>query len=220
MSRPSSRFLSQLAHDLRSPLNVIGSTLTEVAQETGLTSADRDQIVTLSQKAVGRLLSLSDRLALASRLGQPFELNRVPFDLCAVTREAIAQFTTAQLRRGIEVVSALPDLPVRVDGDAALMTALILELLTNANRFARRKFRVELATGAVTTLTVDDDGAGIPEDERGRLFEPFAERRSRTGLGMGLWLARQLAELHQGTLVVESLPTGTRQRLALPTGAP
>lgn len=220
MTRPSPRFLSQLAHDLRSPLNVIGSTLTELSQDAALSTGEREQILTLSQKAVGRLLSLSDRLALAARLGLPFELKVGPVDLASVTREAIARFIPAQLRRGIEVVSALPEVPLQVDGDGVLLTALFFELLTNANRFARRKLRVELAAGTKVTLTVDDDGDGVPEDERARLFEPFAERRSRTGLGMGLWLARQLAELHQGTLTVESLPVGTRQQLTLPLGAP
>jgi len=215
MKHPSSRFLSQLAHDLRSPLNVIGSTLTELSTAPEL-GADREQIVTLAQRAVERLLTLSDRLALAARLETPFEVALEPLDLATFTRDTLAQFVPAHLRKRVEVVTAFPATPVPVAANGPLLTALLLELLSNANRFARRQFRVEVSLGQAAEVTLDDDGDGVKKDEREVLFEPFAERRSRSGLGMGLWLARRLAELHGGTVTVEHLSAGTRQRLALP----
>src|SRR5258708_2453238 len=138
MNRPSPRFLSQLAHDLRSPLNVIGSTLTELSTETGPGTADRDKIVSLSQRAVGRLLSLSDRLALAARLESPFELALAPVDLVKTAKDTLAQFGT-QVRQRISVASTFPETAMKVSADGALLRALLLELLTNANRFARRQ---------------------------------------------------------------------------------
>ena len=216
MSRPSLRVLSQLAHDLRSPISVISSGLTELYQETGLSAADREQIAGLSQRAVKRLLSLSDRLSLAARLEQPLEVLLQPLDLVPLTRDTLEQFVPGQLRHRVEVVTAFPQAPVRVRADRALLAALLLELLTNANRFARRELRVGVSGGESAVVTVEDDGEGVKEDERAVLFEPFAERRSRTGLGMGLWLARRLAEEHHGTLTVEPLSPGTRQRLTLP----
>lgn len=216
MSRPSSRVLSQLAHDLRSPLNVIGSSLTELSQERGLTAADRAELLALSQRAVKRLLSLSDRLSLAASLEKPLEPKLAPMDLVKVTRETLEQFVAANARRRVEVVTVFPSAPVSVHADGSLVVALLLELFSNANRFAHRQLRVEIATGAGAVVNVDDDGEGLKEDERAVLFEPFAERRSRAGLGMGLWLARSLAELHQGTLTVVALSPGTRQQLTLP----
>jgi signal transduction histidine kinase len=216
MTRPASRFLSQLAHDLRSPLNVIGSSLTELSQEAGLTTADRAQIITLSQRAVSRLISLSDRLFLASRLEQPFEMALQPMDLVKITRDTLEQFVPGQLRRRIEVITAFPETPVPVRADASLLATLLLELLTNANRFARRQLRIEVSLGESAVVNIDDDGQGVNQDERAVLFEPFAERRNRTGMGMGLWLARSLAELHQGTLTLEQRSPGTRQQLTLP----
>lgn len=218
MTRPTPRFLSQLAHDLRSPLNVVGSSLTELGHDSGLTPADREQIITLSQRAVKRLLSLSDRLSLAARLEQPLDVTLAPVDLVQLTRETLEEFVPGQLRRRIEVVKAFPDGPLMVGADRTLVAALLLELLANANRFARRSFRVEVSRGESAVVTIDDDGEGVMQDERALLFEPFAERRSRSGLGMGLWLARRLAELHQGTLTVEHLSVGTRQQLKLPVG--
>ncbi|MHB8873763.1 MAG: sensor histidine kinase [Myxococcaceae bacterium] len=216
MTRPSSRVLSQLAHDLRSPLNVIGGTLTELSSEGVLTAAERAQIVALSQRAVERLLSLSNRLALAASLEHPVEPALAPLDLVQLTRDTLEKFVPGQLRRRVEVVTAFPATAVLVRADSSLLTALLLELLSNANRFARRKLHVAVSMGESAVVTVEDDGEGVPEDERAVLFEPFAERRSRTGLGMGLWLARSLAGQHGGTLTVDFLAPGTRQQLTLP----
>ncbi len=216
MTQPSERFLAQLAHDLRSPLNVIGSSLLELSQDSGLPQGDRDQVITLAQRGVARLLVLSDRLALAARLAHPIEVKPQAQDLVAFTRRVVDAFVPAQLRKRLEVVSLFPPAPAPIQAEVALLEVLLLELLTNANRFARKVLRVEIAVGPTLVLTVDDDGEGILPDERPMLFEPFAERRSRTGLGMGLWLARRLAELHHGTLTAEHLDPGTRLRLVLP----
>ena len=196
---------------------MIGSTLAELGQEAALAPVDREQIVKLSQRAVGRLIQLSDRLALASRLEQPFEIVRAPADLVKLTRETLEQFVATQLRQRIKATSAFPQTPVPVAVDSALIATALLELITNANRFARRQLRVEVSIQAeAAVIAVEDDGEGVKEDERPLLFEPFAERRSRTGLGMGLWLAQRLVELHGGTITVEPLAAGTRQRLTLP----
>ncbi len=207
------RFLAQLAHDLRSPLNVVGGALSELAlgpHETG--QADRTLLFELSQRAIGRLVDLSDRLSLAARL----ETGLVPAldrcELTALARKVVDGFKP-QVRRRIELVFTAPEQPIFVRADAALVTSLLLELLTNANRFARHHVRVTLT--ADSSICVDDDGPGILEDERAHLFEPFAERRGRSGLGMGLWLARSVALLQGGALAVEPLSPGTRQRVTL-----
>ena len=215
MTRPSSWFLSQLAHDLRSPLNVIGSTLAELGQDDKLTAADRLQVVTLCQRAVRRLILLSDRLSMAARLEQPIETALAPVDLAKLTRDTLEQFVATQLRRRIQVVSAFPESQVKVHADASLVAMLLLELLTNANRYARQLVRVELKVAESATVTIDDDGEGFKEDPAA-LFEPFAERTSRTGLGMGLWIAKSLAVANHGTLTIERLSVGTRQQLTFP----
>jgi signal transduction histidine kinase len=168
---------------------------------------------------VKRLLGLSDRLELAARLDQPLELTLQPVDLTRLTRETLESFVPGNLRRRVEVVTAFPSEGATMLADATLLPRLLLELLSNANRFARRLLRVEVTLGESAMVRVEDDGEGVKEDEQALLFEPFAERRSHTGLGMGLWLAKRLAELHRGTLIVERLPVGTRQQLTLPISA-
>lgn len=211
------RFLSQLAHDLRSPLNVVASTLTDLMREPSeLDPTDRTLMLTLSQRAVARLVGLSDRLSVASRVDNGLEASLQPLDLVAHTKALLAPFVATELRRRIEVATEFPREKVMVRADAALLTMLLRELLSNANRFARRKFRVEVFSGQKTGVMIDDDGEGIPPEERVLTFEPFADRRGRTGLGMGLWLAKSLAEVQFGSLTVEHLPVGTRQILHLP----
>jgi signal transduction histidine kinase len=212
------RFLAQLAHDLRSPLNVVASTLTDLMREpSDVSPADRTLMLTLSQRAVARLVGLSDRLSLASRVNNGLEATLQPVDLVALTKETLQAFTTAELRRRIEVVTQFPNLPVMVRADVGLLPTLLRELYSNANRYARRQFRVEVSNGGDKAIVaVEDDGEGIAVEERPLIFEPFAERRSRTGLGMGLWLARSLAQVQFGTVVVEHRSPGTRQLLQLP----
>ncbi len=211
------RFLAQLAHDLRSPLNVVASTLTDLIREpSDLNPTDRALMLTLSQRAVARLVGLSDRLSLASRVGNGLEATLQPFDLVALTRQTLETFIAGELRRRIEVVTTFADSPAMVRADLVLLPMLLRELFSNANRHARRQFRVTVTGGSMPGVAVEDDGEGIPVEERPLIFEPFAERRSRTGLGMGLWLAKALAEIQFGVLTVESRSPGTRQSLQLP----
>jgi signal transduction histidine kinase len=217
------RFLAQLAHDLRSPLNVVSSTLADLIREpSDVSPADRTLMLTLSQRAIARLVGLSDRLSLASRVGNGLEATLQPTDLAAFTKQTLQAFVTAELRRRIEVVTTYPDGPVMVRADLALLPTMLRELYSNANRYARRQFRVEVVVvdKEKAAVVVDDDGEGIALEERPMIFEPFAERRSRTGLGMGLWLARSLAQVQFGTVTLEHRSTGTRQLLQLPVVKP
>lgn len=211
----SPRFFSLLAHDLRSPLNVVSSALTELAREPNALPADeRALMFTLSQRAISRLVGLTQRLSLAAKIEtDDLDFQPTVVDLGAVVKETLATFTATELRKRVEATCTVPDAPVRVNGDVTLLKALLRELLANANQHARRKLRVEVTGGIVS---IDDDGDGIREEERPLMFEPFVERANRTGLGFGLWLARTLAQKHEGSLTVEQLPSGTRQSLTLP----
>lgn len=216
MSTSTSRLLAQLAHDVRSPLGIVDSALAGLSGEDPLTGEERARMLDLGQRAVARLLALTDRLALASRLEVPSPLVLAPVDLAQLTRDTLAQFLPSQRRRRLEVLTSVPAGPVPVFVEAPLVRLALLELLGNATRFGHRVVSVTLALGAQAVVTVEDDGPGVPDDERALLFTPFADRRGRTGLGMGLWLAQRVAELHGGRLVVEALTPGTRQRLSLP----
>ncbi len=158
------RFLSQLAHDLRSPLNVVAAALTELGRDAPVNPGDdKALMLNLSQRAVGRLTAMTSRLSLASRLASGLEPALTTIDLGAVTKEHVDRFVAGELRKRVELIATWPEQPVRVQADLDLFPALLRELLTNANQHARRKVRVEVKDGAVT---IDDDGEGIAADER------------------------------------------------------
>jgi signal transduction histidine kinase len=111
-------------------------------------------------------------------------------------------------------------------GEPALLAALLRNLLDNALRYGRRGGAVRVRTGAAADgieLVVEDDGPGIPPAERERVFERFHRMADATasGSGLGLSIARRIAELHGGQVVIEdpASGTGTRIRASFPGGA-
>lgn len=197
------RFLSQLAHDLRSPLNVIGSTLAELQrQPSELSLEEQTAMIQLASRSVARLLAVSDRLGIAGRLEQGEKellVQLQPVDLNEVAQKAVAQFSNHEKRSRLELQTVWSAQPVKVLGDPVLLSQVVLELLSNANRTGRKSLRIEVAGGEHACVWVDDDGEGFPLDEQQLMFQAFVERRGRS-LGLGLWLAHSLAGLHQGKI--------------------
>ncbi len=110
----------------------------------------------------------------------------------------------------------------RVLGDPDLLARLIGNLADNAVRHATSTVRLSLADhDGQVVLSVHDDGAGVPEAERERIFQRFARldgarAASRGGTGLGLAIARDIARQHQGTLVLDPSASGARFVLTLP----
>ena len=131
---------------------------------------------------------------------------------------------TARRRGDHLLVTEVDDGPVPVRGSRALLGRLLDNLLDNAERHATGRVAVRLAaTGGVAWLDVVDDGPGIPPEDRERVFERFtrlddARTRDTGGTGLGLPIARRIAELHRGELVVSDAPEhdGARLTATLP----
>jgi CheY-like chemotaxis protein len=112
-------------------------------------------------------------------------------------------------RQDLEV--KVPDVPIVLDADAARLTQVLTNLLNNASKYTPDRGRLTLSAGvdgANAVVTVRDTGYGMPEDVASHVFEMFyrgADSRPRdSGLGIGLTIAKQLVEMHGGTLTVES----------------
>jgi signal transduction histidine kinase len=104
----------------------------------------------------------------------------------------------------------LPEAPVVVEGWEPGVRLIADNLVENAARHGRRDGRVRVELSAAGTLTVDDDGAGVPAGERQRIFEPFVrvEGNGRGGSGLGLALVEQQARHHGARLSVGESPLG------------
>ncbi|HEY0189484.1 MAG TPA: ATP-binding protein [Kofleriaceae bacterium] len=150
-----------------------------------------------------------------------------PTDLAAMTRDLASAFESAAAQAGLELVVECPPLPEPVFVDPELWEQVVLNLLSNANKYTHAGWiRVALAWHAGdAVLRVEDSGVGIPEAELPHIFERFhrarvTEGRSHEGTGIGLALVQELAAVHGGAVEVESvLGEGSKFRVRIPSGS-
>lgn len=210
------RFVSDASHELRSPLTTVRTNL-EVAQvHPDLTDWNRLTQIVLEE--TGRMQTLvSDMLLLARSDERGLQLRLSDVDL-----DDLCQAEAERLRAGgTKVVTAIA--PVRVHGDTDRLARVLRNLADNAARHARSTVRLQLEAGTrEAVIVVADDGPGIPEHERTRVFERFVrldESRTRAsgGTGLGLAIVRQIVQAHHGAVVVHASPTGGASfRITLP----
>lgn len=214
-------FLAVVSHELRSPLHsMLGLTRLAQSELPASTSANtlyRLDLVIQSGEHLRRLLS--DLLDVSAMRSGKLDIVSQPFDL----RQAISALETSYTAQanedgiGFTVATAgLADVVGRlVIGDEVRVTQILANLLGNAFKFTRIGGRVNLTANRtesdpdVVTFTVSDDGPGIPQEQRERIFEMFAQGSDLTtsrpsGVGLGLWISRELAVAMGGNVVCES----------------
>ncbi len=184
--------LANASHELRTPLSRLrlGLELYEQRQDPGVKAElTRD---------IGELDLLIDEILLASRLDAAPALHTESVDLLGLAAEECAHYDECTLAGE----------PVTIKGDARLLRRLIRNLLDNARRHGTPPVAVTVTRqGAQAVIEVADDGAGIPESERDKVFTPFHRVGGESkGAGLGLALVRQIARLHGGDAVVAPRP--------------
>ena len=213
------RFVSDASHELRSPLATIRQHA-ELAQAHPDVTSIGELAEVVSEEGL-RLQGIVESLLLLARLDEGASTHDVPVDLDDAALAEVSRLRAA----GFEVDGAGIH-AARVDGDPRLLGQLMRNLADNAARHARGRIAIGVtpAEGYVF-VTVEDDGAGVPVEERERVFERFVrldEARSRDagGSGLGLAIARGIAASARGTLVVDdSRWGGARFVLTLPLSA-
>ncbi|MCC7366839.1 MAG: GAF domain-containing protein [Chloroflexi bacterium] len=228
LERLKSQFLSLVSHELRTPLSSIKASA-EVLLSTAPPDASEAQMRLLrnidrSSDRLGTLIT--DLLDLTRLEGGRLELRRELLDLRDVVVEAIATVRPLADARRQQLSVDLDALPCPILGDRRRLEQVALNLLTNAVKYGRIGGRVWLsvrrATDGAMRLEVRDDGPGIRESDQRLVFERFYrpdndETRSAQGTGLGLPIARALAELHGGRIELLSEPgRGTTFVVSLP----
>ncbi len=143
--------------------------------------------------------------------GTAAEIGRAPVDLADIVAVEVAEHAAQGARISLSG-EEVPD--ATVAGDAVALRRVVANLIGNAVKFGRSSVAVAVRrAGGACEVVVEDDGPGIPEDERSAVFSPYyrveRSRNRRTGgTGLGLAIARQIAEAHGGTIVVEAAPAG------------
>ena len=209
------RFVADAAHELRSPLAGLRSTV-EVALEHG-EAADLNAVKSTTE----RLQHLTDDLLLLARLERTPPGNGEPVDVSEVAQELVAERRYRQPPD--ERFAVVTDGPAPITGRERELSRMLRNLLDNASRYARERVVVLVSRPepGLVRVEVRDDGPGIPQADRERVFERFAridEARDRGhgGAGLGLAIARDIAVRHGGRLYAADSADGARFVAELP----
>ncbi|HEY8516514.1 MAG TPA: ATP-binding protein [Candidatus Binatia bacterium] len=196
-----------IAHEVRNALGVIRSAAQGLAESVPADDVERQRACSFISAEIDRLGSVVSSLLGFAR---PLRLAPRPVEVSKLFDQALLLARPDLEAKEIRVVrredGALP--PVRADSD--LVVQVLLGLLANAVEAVPRGGEVALearATDGVVEIGVADSGPGIPEDLRARVFEPFFTTRDK-GTGLGLAVARQIVEAHQGRIEVGERPGG------------
>ena len=211
------RFAADASHELRTPITGLRTRIEVALADIGGT----DLVATLGD-ALGdaeRLQRIVDDLLVLTRLDAGEVPARTPLDLTSLVRSHLAQQAGCQTR---VTVSSLLEGGVEVDVDRLQMNRVLVSLLSNATRHAAEKVEVVLrADRGDAELEIRDDGPGIADRDRERIFGRFARvdsarSRDRGGSGLGLAVAREIVEAHGGSLVAAASERGARLVVRLP----
>ena len=225
--RREAAFLAGIAHDIRNPLMVIrGSTEVLLMQETpSRASLERDcgRIMRQIERMEHMLTDFVDARGIESGM---LELTPCDVDLGELARDVTDRFRAAAPSH--ELVVDAPGRAISVHCDQLRLEQVLVNLITNAIKYSPDGGRVVIAAGddggGWVTLSVSDQGIGIPPDQQTAIFEPFRRVASASagiaGSGLGLAVSKRIVERHGGRIEVDSEPgRGTTFRVLLPAGA-
>ncbi len=226
LDRLKSKFFANVSHELRTPLTLILAPVEELAATT--TDPGRLQYLRVIRRNAYRLLRLIDDLLDLSRLDAGgLRLNLAEVDIRALAATVRENSMPAALARSIAFTFAAMPSDKRLWADAHRLEIVLTNLVGNALKFTPAGGAIEIRVADLANgvqVVVRDTGPGIPTDALPRVFERFfqvssGEQRREGGVGIGLALAKELVELHGGTIEVEStFGEGTTFTVFLPFG--
>jgi signal transduction histidine kinase len=225
MDRQRQEYLSNVSHELRSPLTSIQGYLEALAEADGEQAA---QYLRVAQEQSQRLGRMIDEVLHVSRLEQGLaqrHLEWSPVAFAETVRKALHTHRQEATMKGLQLGSAIaPDVPV-LAGDERLLQSLVGHLVENAVKFTGPGGHVDVelrGDADSVVLRVRDDGIGIAPEFHDRIFEKFfmvdaGPAKAHSGAGIGLFLVREVVAIHGGAIRVESAAgRGTMFEVRLP----
>ena len=220
-------FLSQISHELKSPLNTIVAYVEALDDEELVGAEERREFYnTINQEAM-RMARLISNLLQLSRIQLGNLSARFGFVKADALLRDMAASVTAQIEQhGLKLDLQVPENLPPLFGDKDLLGVAVTNLLSNAIKYTPSGGRISLRAAEDEkgiTVEVADTGIGIPPEAQAKIFERFArsdqeEVQQQSGTGLGLALVREIAEIHEGNVTLESeIDSGSRFRLWIPS---
>ena len=218
-------FFTNVAHEIRTPLSLIRGPLENIVAKAG-DSPDRElhEELRTMQSNTDRLTTLINQLLDFRKAEQQgFRLHPVECDVREVVENICLRFVTMARQKHIGFAFELPAEKLQASADKEALTKIVSNLLSNALKYAQSYARLKMTVEndpARFRVTVVNDGPVVPEGMREKIFQPFVQYRDGkhviAGTGIGLTLARSLAELHGGTLIMDPSTEINRFVLTVP----
>ena len=207
------RLLGRLAHEIRNPLSsldihvqLLEEDLAKLAPETKKSLKPRLEII---HGELHRLESIVERFL---RLAGPSALDLEPVKIPKIVTHVCELLRAEASMRQIEIVTQIEHSLPPVIADPIRLTQALMNLVINAVQAVEKNGRVQVSAtkftaGDTLVLQVQDNGPGIPANKLEEVFDPYFTTKPE-GIGLGLWIARQIAVAHGGTLRTENAPVG------------
>jgi signal transduction histidine kinase len=205
------QFIADVSHEFRTPLTIISSEL-EYARR-GISKNKIDESIRIALNEIDHLKQLTNDLLLIAKLdSQRPQVHAITFRLDELTVDSVQKVTLFASEKGITFRLHIEH-AIEFFGDKEKMESVIVNLLDNAIKYGKNKSCVDIhlgiRNGSRIFLSITNVGTGIPAEEHTTIFQRFyrstSSRAEHTGSGLGLAIAKQIVELHSGTITVESI---------------
>jgi signal transduction histidine kinase len=241
LDRMKRDFVAKVSHDLKTPLSSMQETISVLLDGVaGPVSPKQRQLLELNLESGRRLSAMLSKLLDLSRIEAGLEPDMEMLDLLALVRRSIERADATPSHQGLTISFADPKHRMLVRGDATGLSQVLDNLLENAIKFsppggtvtvgvadqpamiARIPATIRRPQGAAVVLTISDEGPGIPDDEKERIFDRFYQAGAGRaapgrGVGLGLTICREIVNSHGGAIwVTDHEPRGSTFHVLLP----